>query len=92
MGHFRKYDQPCQYDIRVAGNISPQWADWFDGLTILSAGEGETSLKGVTIDQAGLFGVLAVIRILRLTLLSVQRHKQTGEVEYTWVERTRSKI
>ena len=81
MGHFRKYDQPCNYDIRVEGNISPLWADWFDGFTILSAGEGETSLKGVIIDQAGLFGVLAVIRTLRLTLISMQRNELTREVE-----------
>ena len=81
MGYFRKYNQPCQIDIRVAGHISPQWADWFDGLTILSAGEGETSLKGVTIDQASLFGVLAVIRTLRLTLISMQRNELTREVE-----------
>lgn len=73
MGHFRKYDQPCNYDIRVEGNISPIWADWFDGFAIQSLAEGETSLKGVIIDQAGLFGILALIRTLRLTLISLQR-------------------
>lgn len=81
MGHFRKFDQPCQYDIRVRGSIDPQWADWFDGLTIVYPGEGETSLKGVIIDQAGLFGVLSVIRTLRLTLISMQRDETTREVE-----------
>ena len=81
MGHFRKYDQPCNFDIRVEGNISPQWADWFDGLTIQSLGEGETLLKGVIIDQAGLFGVLAVIHTLRLTLISLHRDELTREVE-----------
>jgi hypothetical protein len=92
MGHFRKYDQPCHYDIWVRGSIDSQWADWFDGLTILFPGEGETLLTGVIIDQSGLFGVLAVIRVLRLTLLSVQRDELAGEIEDAWAERTGSKI
>lgn len=82
MGNFRKYDQPCNYEIQVRGSIDPKWADWFDGLTILSLGETETLLNGFIIDQAALNGVLAVIRTLKLTLLSLHRIENACEAEY----------
>ncbi|MCJ7661158.1 MAG: hypothetical protein MUO67_18575 [Anaerolineales bacterium] len=78
MENFRKYDQPCNYDIQVRGSIDPKLADWFDGLTILSLGETETLLTGFIMDQAALHGVLAVIRTLNLILLSLHR------IENTW--------
>jgi len=81
MGNFRKYDQPCNYDIQVRGSLDSKWADWFDGLTILSLGEAETLLTGFIIDQAALHGVLAVIRTLKLTLLSLHRIENTWEAE-----------
>ena len=73
MGHLRQYDQPCCYAIQVWGCIDPKWADWFDGLTILWFGESQTLLTGLLADQAALYGTLAVIRNLRLTLLSLKR-------------------
>ena len=73
MGNSRKYDQPCNYEIQVRGSFDPKWADWFDGLTILSLGETDTLLMGIIIDQAALHGVLAVIRTLKLPLLSLHR-------------------
>ena len=81
MGNIRKYDQPCIHDIKVRGRIDPKWVDWFDGLTILSLGETETLLTGFIIDQAALHGVLAVIRTLNLTLLSLHRIENTWEAE-----------
>ena len=81
MGNFRKYDQPCIHNIQVRGRIDPKWVDWFDGLTILSLGETETLLTGFIIDQAALHGVLAVIRTLNLTLLSLHRIENTCEAE-----------
>lgn len=81
MGNFRKYDQPCNFDIQVRGSIDPKWVDWFDGLTILSLGETGTLLTGIIIDQAALHGVLAVIRTLNLILLSLHRIENTWESE-----------
>ena len=80
MGNFHKYDQPCHYDIQLRGCIDPKWADWFDGLTILSLGETDTLLTGIMIDQAALHGVLAVIRNLKLTLLSLHRMENSQKV------------
>jgi hypothetical protein len=75
MGNFRTYDQPCRYDTCVAGRIKPEWADWFDGLMIIPIGTSDTLLTGLITDQAALHGMLAVIRHLELTLLSL--HRQT---------------
>lgn len=77
MGIFRIYDQPCRYDTRVSGVLDPQRPDRFDGLIILPQGEAETLLTGLIADQAALHGMLAVIRNLRLTLISLNRVEGT---------------
>jgi hypothetical protein len=62
---------PACYEIRVAGHLSPQWADWFEGLTITLEEDGNTLLTGSVIDQAALHGLLKKIRDLGLPLVSV---------------------
>ncbi|HEX9027946.1 MAG TPA: hypothetical protein VF823_02150 [Anaerolineales bacterium] len=66
------------YEIRVAGQLSPQWMDWFEGLTI-SLEAGETRLTGPVADQAELHGLLKKVRDLGLTLLSVNQIPPSGE-------------
>ena len=61
-----------RYEIRVEGGLAPQWAEWFDGLTV-TQGEGETILSVALADQAALFGLLYKIRDLGMTLISVNR-------------------
>ena len=61
------------YQIRVEGNIDPQWSDWFDGFTITPLPNGETLLAGQVSDQAELQGILAKVHDLNLPLLLVQR-------------------
>lgn len=58
------------YEIRVAGHLPPQWADWFEGLTI-TLEEDNTLLTGPMLDQAALHGVLKKVRDLGLSLVSV---------------------
>ena len=60
------------YEIRVAGQLSTQWADWFEGMTITPEDE-ETRLTGPVVDQAALFGLLKKVRDLGLSLLSVNQ-------------------
>lgn len=62
---------PSAYQIRLAGHLSPQWADWFDGLTITLEEDGSTQLTGTIIDQSALYGLLKKARDLGLPLLSV---------------------
>lgn len=64
---------PYIYKIIVEGHLSESWSDWFDGLAIHNEPGGETVLRGSFIDQAALFGTLAKIHSLNLTLVSVNR-------------------
>ena len=64
---------PTTYEIRVAGHLSPQWADWFEGLTIMLEDDGNTLLSGPVADQAALHGLLKKVRDLGLPLLSVNQ-------------------
>jgi len=66
-------DQPADYEIRVEGSLTEQWSDWFEGLVIVAHPSGETTLCGLLCDQAALYGVLAKIQALNLTLVSIRR-------------------
>ncbi len=62
---------PTLYEIRVEGHLDYTWSEWFDGLEIIHEPTGETLLRGYIIDQAALYGKLARIQGLGLTLISV---------------------
>jgi hypothetical protein len=62
---------PACYEIRIAGHLSPQWGEWFEGLTITLEENGDTLLTGPVIDQAALHGLLKKVRDLGLPLVSV---------------------
>ena len=68
----RSLSQPCHYAIRIKGILDPHW-DWLENLTVTHIEPGETLLCGPIIDQAALHGLLARIRDLNLTLLSVNQ-------------------
>ena len=60
-----------RYEIRLEGRLDHRWAAWFDGMTLVHAGDGNTLLTGAALDQAALHGVLRQIRDLGLPLLAV---------------------
>ncbi len=62
---------PLLYQIRVKENLSPEWAAWFDPLTIENRPSGETVLSGALPDQAALHGMLIRIHNLGLTLVAL---------------------
>ena len=64
-------DQPIIYQIKVKSQLSSNWADWFDGLTITPEVDGDTLLTGPVIDQAALYGLLKKVRDLGMALVSV---------------------
>lgn len=66
-------EKPAIYEIRVEGQLSQGWSDWFDGLDVQPDPNGETTICGPLTDQAALFGVLAKIHALNLALVSVNR-------------------
>jgi hypothetical protein len=63
-------DSPS-YEIRLRGRLDPRWAAWFDGMTLTTADDGTTALRGPVTDQAALHGLLQKVRDLGLPLLSV---------------------
>lgn len=63
--------QPILYQIRIKGHLSPQWAAWFEGLTITLEANGETLLTGPVVDQAALYSLLRKVRDLGMRLIAV---------------------
>ncbi|SDC52764.1 hypothetical protein SAMN05660690_1771 [Geodermatophilus telluris] len=63
-------DSP-RYEIRLRGRLDPRWATWFDGMTLTTADDGTTALRGPVTDQAALHGLLQKVRDLGVPLLSV---------------------
>jgi hypothetical protein len=65
------------YEIRVSEPLDERWAQWFEGMEILTENDenlgGGTLLRGCLPDQAALFGILGQIRDLNLTLIEVRR-------------------
>lgn len=69
------------YEIRIEGQLSDQWIDWFDGLSIQSQPNGNTILRGLLPDQAALYGVLTKIHMLNLSLISVKRFNLPNRIK-----------
>ena len=64
----------ADYEIIVAGCLDARWGEWFDRMVVTSdESRGISVLRGRIADQAALHGVLARVRDLGLTLLTVTR-------------------
>ncbi len=64
------------YEIRVEGQLSPEWSSWFAGLAVTQEpnprdGTTITVIAGPVPDQPTLHGILGKIRDLNLRLISV---------------------
>lgn len=59
------------YEISLAGHLDDHWSTWFGGLTITHEADGTTTLRGLVADQAELHGLLARVRDLGATLISL---------------------
>ena len=64
-------DKGNNFEIRVKGQLSDVWADWFEGLTIERLDDGEMLLSGYIVDQSALMGVLNKLGRLNLALISI---------------------
>jgi hypothetical protein len=60
-----------QIEIRVKGHLDRRWSDWFGGLAICHSDSGETILSGSLPDQAALYGIIARLRDLGMSLTSL---------------------
>jgi hypothetical protein len=62
---------PVCYELRIGGHLDRHWSQWFGGLAITHDEDGTTTLRGLVTDQAELHGLLAKVRDLGVTLVSV---------------------
>ena len=58
-------------EIRVKGEMDKHWSQWFQDFEIIENKYGETILRGEAKDQAALYGLIAKLRDLGLTLIAV---------------------
>jgi hypothetical protein len=75
MGHHKS--EPSTYLFIIKERLDSSWSKWFDGLHIYQTEEGITILAGPLVDSVALYGVLAQIRDLDLTLLLMTRLEAT---------------
>ena len=69
-----------QIEIRVKGQIDPQWSEWFGDLTISRSDLDETALSGLVKDEAALYGIIARLRDLGLSLTSLMSKDLNDQV------------
>ena len=67
----------ANYEIRVEGHLGERWSLAFEGLEMRadysSDGSPITVLTGPIVDQSALYGLVARIRDLGLTLILIER-------------------
>lgn len=73
MANQAKSDHGERYEIYLKGHLGSEWSDWFEGLSIIPDGQGNTILTVTIADQAAMHGILERIRDMGLTLLSINR-------------------
>jgi len=60
------------YQLRVVGHLDDRWSNWFGEFTIDRNDDGTCTLTGPVTDQAQLHGILARLRDIGATLLSLR--------------------
>ena len=64
--------------IRLKGHLDASWQEWLAGLIIGHEANGTTLLTGHLPDQAALYGVLATVHRLNLSLLELAVHEEVS--------------
>jgi hypothetical protein len=63
------------YAIRVDGHLDDHWSDWLGGLDLTRDEDGATTVTVQVADQAQLHGVLAGLRDIGATVISMTSSK-----------------
>jgi len=58
-------------EIRVKGHLDKSWARWLEGLTFVHTDLDETVMTGGVKDQAAMYGLIAKLRDMGVTLIAV---------------------
>lgn len=72
-------DDHQTYQLRVVGHLDDRWSNWFGEFTIACDDDGTSTLTGPVADQAQLHGILARLRDIGATLLSLRAIASEGE-------------
>ncbi len=64
-------ESTMHYGIKVRGHLDEHWSEWLGDFEITHDRCGNTLLSGSIKDQAALYGILAQVRDLGLTLISL---------------------
>ena len=59
------------YELRVEGHLDGHWSGFLGGLSMSHEEDGTTVLRRVVADQSELHGLLAAVRDLGVTLISL---------------------
>ena len=70
-------DGRTTYRIDVAGHLDSHWSDWLGDVALVRNDDATTTLTVRISDQAQLYGVVAGIRDLGVTLLSLRTVDET---------------
>jgi hypothetical protein len=60
------------YQMCVVGHLDDRWSDWLGDFTIARSDDGTCTLTGQVVDQAQLHGILARLRDIGATLVSLR--------------------
>lgn len=60
-----------EYCIRVKGHLPKGWSELFEGMEIRPDEGGETLLTGMVQDQAALYGLVAKLQSLGVSLVAI---------------------
>ena len=68
----------AHYELRIDGHLDEHWSTGFVGMTLTHEDDGTTTLRGSVSDQAALHGLLAKVRDIGATLVSVTSTDSAG--------------
>lgn len=58
-------------EVRIKSHLDENWTEWLEGFTLEHTEQDETVLMGSVKDQAALYGLMAKLRDLGVSLLAV---------------------
>jgi hypothetical protein len=70
-----------QYRIQVKGHLPTGWSEWLGQFELTCEPDGNTTLTGPIRDQSELYGLVAKLQNLGLTLLSINPALEITETE-----------
>jgi hypothetical protein len=69
------------YRLQVKGQLPTGWSEWLGQFEITCEPDGNTTLTGSIRDQSELYGLVAKLQSLGLTLLSINPVLEINETE-----------